>query len=214
MPDTNDHTRPLKSEAASNARQANIHRQTSETQVEVRLDIDGNGRYQIDTGLPFLDHMLTQIAVHGLFDLYIQARGDLHIDAHHTMEDIALALGSAFQEALGSREGIVRMASADCPMDESLAWVAIDFSGRPYSVIQVEWHGSEVGGLPVSLFAHFLESFAIQARCNLHVHLRYGRDDHHQAEAIFKALARAMCAATRIDPRRSSSVPSSKGVLF
>jgi imidazoleglycerol-phosphate dehydratase len=214
MPDSIDHTKPVKTAGAGTARQASIQRQTGETQVEVRLDIDGSGRHQIDTGLPFLDHMLAQIAVHGLFDLYIQARGDLHIDPHHTMEDVALSLGSAFQEALGGREGIVRMASADCPMDESLAWAVVDFSGRPYSVIQVAWHGSQVGGLPVSLFPHFLESFAIQARCNLHVHLRYGRDDHHQAEAIFKALARAMCAATRIDPRRSGSVPSSKGILF
>ena len=200
--------------AAVPVRQSTLIRQTGETQVEVLLDIDGSGRHQIDTGLPFLDHMLAQIAVHGLFDLFIRARGDLQIDPHHTMEDVALALGSAFQEALGSRAGIVRMASADCPMDESLAWVAIDFSGRPYTVVRAKWHGPEVGGLPVSLFAHFLESFAIQARCNLHVAVRYGRDNHHQAEAIFKALARALCAATRIDPRRSGSIPSSKGILF
>jgi len=214
MSDSNDHTMPVQAAAAPPVRQAHIKRQTGETQVEVRLDIDGSGRHQIDTGLPFLDHMLAQIAVHGLFDLTIQAKGDLHIDPHHTMEDVALTLGSAFQEALGDRAGIVRMASADCPMDESLAWAAVDFSGRPYSVIQVEWHGPQVGGLPVSLFSHFLESFVIQARCTLHVHLRYGRDDHHQAEAIFKALARVLCAATRIDPRRSGSIPSSKGILF
>jgi imidazoleglycerol-phosphate dehydratase len=195
-------------------RQARLKRETGETQVEVRLDVDGSGRCQIDTGLPFLDHMLAQIAVHGLFDLYVQARGDLQIDPHHTVEDVALALGGALQEALGSRAGIVRMASADCPMDESLAWAAVDFSGRPYSVIRARWRGREVGGLPVSLIDHFLESFAAQARCNLHVRVRYGRDNHHQAEAIFKALARAMCAATRIDPRRSGSVPSSKGILF
>ncbi len=218
-----ENTRPVKAAQAAEGsvdsstapvRRSTLNRQTGETQVEVRLDIDGSGRHQIDTGLPFLDHMLAQIAVHGLFDLFIQAKGDLQIDPHHTMEDVALALGSAFQEALGNRAGIVRMASADCPMDESLAWVVVDFSGRPYSVIQVEWHGPEVGGLPVSLFAHFLESFAIQARCNLHVAVRYGRDNHHQAEAIFKALARAMCAATRIDPRRSGVIPSSKGILF
>jgi histidinol-phosphate aminotransferase len=201
-------------ESTALPRQATLSRQTGETQVEVRLDIDGTGRHQIDTGLPFLDHMLTQIAVHGLFDLSIQARGDIHIDPHHTMEDVALTLGSAFQQALGEKKGIVRMASADCPMDESLSWVAIDFSGRPYCVVQADWHGPSIGGLPASLFAHFLESFAIQARCNLHVCVRYGRDDHHQAEAIFKALARAMCAATRIDPRRAGQVPSSKGILF
>ena len=195
-------------------RQATINRQTGETQVEVRLDIDGTGRHQVNTGLPFLDHMLAQIAVHGLFDLYIEAQGDLHIDPHHTVEDVALTLGSAFQQALGSRAGIVRMASADCPMDESLAWVAIDFSGRPYCVFQADWHGPSVGSLPVSLIPHFLESFALNARCNLHAAVRYGRDDHHQVEAIFKALARALCAATRIDPRRAGQVPSSKGILF
>jgi imidazoleglycerol-phosphate dehydratase len=158
--------------------------------------------------------MLTQIAVHGLFDLVLKARGDLHIDPHHTVEDVALALGQAFQEALGSRSGIVRMAAMEVPMDESLARVTLDFSGRPYAVIQAEWHTPQVGGIPTTLFAHFLESFANQARCNLHVRVQYGKDDHHQAEAIFKALARALNAATRIDPRRSGTVPSSKGVLF
>lgn len=196
------------------ARHATIERKTGETQVEVRLNIDGIGRHQINTGLPFLDHMLAQIAVHGLFDLYILAQGDLHIDPHHTVEDVALTLGSAFQQALGDRAGIVRMASADCPMDESLAWAAVDFSGRPYSVLQAEWHGPSVGSLPVSLIPHFFESFAINARCNLHAAVRYGRDDHHQVEALFKAFARGLCAATRIDPRRAGHVPSSKGVLF
>ena len=131
-------------------RRSTLNRQTGETQVEVRLDLDGTGRREIDTGLPFLDHMLSQIAVHGLFDVYVQAKGDLHIDPHHTVEDVALTLGSAFQQALGERTGIVRMASADCPMDESLAWVAVDFSGRPYTVFQVEWHGS-IGGQPAGL---------------------------------------------------------------
>jgi imidazoleglycerol-phosphate dehydratase len=195
-------------------RQSSISRQTGETQIEVRLDIDGTGRRDIDTGLPFLDHMLAQIAVHGLFDLYVHAKGDLQIDPHHTVEDVALTLGSAFQQALGDRVSIVRMASADCPMDESLAWVAVDFSGRPYTVFQAEWHAPSVGSLPVSLIAHFFESFALNARCNLHAAVRYGRDDHHQAEALFKALARALCAATRVDPRRAGQVPSSKGILF
>jgi histidinol-phosphate aminotransferase len=199
---------------AASLRRASLIRQTGETQVEVRLDIDGTGKHQVETGLPFLDHMLVQVAVHGLFDLYVQAKGDLHIDPHHTLEDVALTLGSAFQQALGDRAGIQRMASADCPMDESLAWAAVDFSGRPYCVFQVEWHGPEVGGLPVSLFAHFFESFALNARCNLHAAVRYGRDDHHQAEALFKALGRSLCAATRSDPRRAGQVPSSKGVLF
>lgn len=208
-------TIPVEGENAFTApRRAAVTRQTGETQIEVRLDIDGSGIHQIDTGLPFLDHMLTQVAVHGLFDLYIKASGDLHIDPHHTLEDVALTLGSAFQQALGDRAGIVRMASADCPMDESLAWVAVDFSGRPYTVFQADWHGPMVGGLPASLFAHFFESFALNARCNLHSAVRYGRDDHHQTEAMFKALGRALCAATRVDPRRAGRVPSSKGVLF
>lgn len=200
--------------AEPTARRATINRQTGETQVEIRLDIDGSGRHQIDTGLPFLDHMLAQVAVHGLFDLYIQAKGDLQIDPHHTLEDVALTLGSTFQQALGDRAGMVRMASAECPMDESLAWVAVDFSGRPYIVFQADWHGPTLGMIPVSLFAHFFESFAINARCNLHTAVRYGRDDHHQAEALFKAFGRALCAATRIDPRRNGQVPSSKGILF
>jgi histidinol-phosphate aminotransferase len=198
----------------SGERTSRGRRITQETQIEWALALDGSGKHQIDTGLPFLDHMLTQIAIHGLFDLVLKARGDLHIDPHHTMEDVALALGQAFQEALGSRSGIVRMATMEVPMDESLARVTLDFSGRPYAVIQAEWHAPHVGGIPTSLFAHFLESFATQARCNLHVEVKYGRDDHHQAEAIFKALARALNSATRIDPRRSGTVPSSKGVLF
>lgn len=198
---------------AKPARAALVKRATRETQIEVALDVDGSGKHDINTGLPFLDHMLTQIAVHGLFDLSIQARGDLHIDPHHTMEDTALALGSAFSQALGDKAGIVRTASAECPMDESLGWVSVDFSGRPYTVFHCDWRSPSVGGLPVSLFAHFLESFAVQARCTLHAAVRYGRDDHHMAEAIFKALARALCTATRLDPRRSGRVPSSKGVL-
>lgn len=195
-------------------RQSRISRTTGETQIELALDIDGTGKHDINTGVPFFDHMLTQIAVHGLFDLKLHAKGDLEIDPHHTIEDTGLALGQAFREALGDRRGIVRMASAYCPMDESLALVAVDFSGRPYTVVQVEWHAPSLGGIPVSLFPHFLESFALEARCNLHARVLYGRDDHHQAEAIFKALARAMNAAVQIDPRRAGVVPSSKGVLF
>jgi imidazoleglycerol-phosphate dehydratase len=191
-----------------------VDRQTGETHVELTLRLDGNGQHEINTGLPFFDHMLAQVAVHGLFDLVIQAHGDLQVDPHHTVEDVGLALGQAFQEALGDRAGIVRMASADCPMDESLAWAAVDFSGRPYAVIQSEWHSDNVGGIPVSLFPHFLESFASAAKCNLHARILYGRDDHHQAEALFKAFGRALCAASRFDPRRSGSVPSSKGILF
>jgi imidazoleglycerol-phosphate dehydratase len=196
------------------ARIASVSRSTKETQIELSLDIDGSGKNQIDTGLPFLDHMLTQVAVHGLFDIKLSAKGDLHIDPHHTVEDVGLAFGDAFREALGNRAGIVRMANAYCSMDESLARVVVDFSGRPYAVIRIDWHAPAVGIIPVYLFQHFLESFAFQARCNLHVEVLYGRDDHHQAEAVFKAFGRAMDAATRIDERRAGLVPSSKGVLF
>jgi histidinol-phosphate aminotransferase len=194
-------------------RSSHVTRHTGETNIEVSLVLDGSGIHQINTGLPFLDHMLAQVAVHGLFDLTLSARGDLEVDPHHTLEDVALALGQAFAEALGDRAGIVRMASVEVPMDESLARVTLDFSGRPYSVIEVDWHGPTVGGIPTSLLPHFLESFASQARCNLHARVFYGRDDHHQAEALFKAFGRALDAATCIDPRRGGAVPSSKGTL-
>lgn len=191
---------------------AKINRKTSETDIQLVLNLDGSGNYQIDTGIGFLDHMLSHLAVHGLFDLQIQANGDLQIDPHHTMEDCALVLGQAFDQALEQRQGIVRMASAYAPMDETLAFVAIDLSGRPYAVTQAEWHTPNVGGIPTSLLPHFLESLATTARCNLHARLLYGRDDHHQAEALFKALGRALDAATQIDPRRSG-IPSTKGTL-
>lgn len=202
------------SSISSSHRSARISRQTKETQIEINIDLDGNGDSTIQTGLPFLDHMIEQIAVHGLFNLEIKAQGDLHIDPHHTTEDVALTLGQAFREALGTRSGIVRMASAYCPMDEALALVVVDFSGRPYAVIQSEWHTPITGGIPTSLFTHFFESFAVEARCNLHVQVLYGRDDHHQIEAVFKAMGKSLSMATRIDPRRSTQIPSSKGKLF
>ncbi|MGQ9490161.1 MAG: imidazoleglycerol-phosphate dehydratase HisB [Anaerolineae bacterium] len=194
-------------------RTAEIHRQTYETDIRLTLDLDGSGRAEIRTGLGFLDHMLHHVAVHGLFDLTLHATGDLHVDAHHTVEDCALALGLAFDRALGDRRGIVRMGSAYVPMDEALALVAVDFSGRPYAVVQAQWHTPAVGGIATSLFPHFLHSFAVTARANLHAHVLCGADDHHQAEALFKALGRALDAATRLDPRRSGAVPSTKGVL-
>lgn len=194
-------------------RTADVHRITRETDIHVEINLDGEGRYQIQTGLGFLDHMLSHVAVHGLFDLNLTAKGDLHIDPHHTVEDSALTLGQAIDQALGDRKGTVRIGSAYVPMDEALAFVAVDLSGRPYPKIQVEWHTPEVGNIPTSLFQHFLESFATTARCNLHARVIYGRDDHHQAEALFKALGRALDAATQIDPRRGGNIPSTKGVL-
>ena len=173
-------------------RTAEISRQTNETQIAIKLDLDGSGKHEISTGVGFLDHMLTHLAVHGLFDLTVQAKGDLHIDVHHTVEDVALALGQAFDKALGDRKGIVRMGDCFAPMDETLAHVAMDLSGRPYAVIQADWHTPYVGNIPTTLFPHFFESFAVTARCNLHARILYGRDDHHQAEALFKAWARAL----------------------
>ena len=193
-------------------RNAKIERATNETQITIELELDGTGQHTISTGVGFLDHMLTHVAVHGLFDLNVQAHGDLHIDVHHTVEDVALVLGSAFDQALGDRKGIVRMGSFYAPMDETLAFAAIDLSGRPYCVVEAEWGMAPVGGIPVSLFPHFLESFAVTSRSNLHARVLYGRDDHHKAEALFKAFARALDAATQLDPRRAS-VPSTKGTL-
>ena len=194
-------------------RKAEVQHKTEETEIRVQLNLDGSGQHEIDTGVGFLDHMLSHLAVHGLFDLQLKARGDLHVDTHHTVEDCALALGQAFNEALGERRGITRMGSAYVPMDEALAFIAVDLSGRPYAVVHAEWHSPAVGGIATSLLPHLLESFAFAARCNLHARVLYGRDDHHQAEALFKALGRALDTATQIDPRRESAVPSTKGTL-
>lgn len=194
-------------------RTAEIHRQTNETDIHLALDLDGTGRHEIQTGIGFFDHMLRHVAVHGLFDLTLAARGDLHIDAHHTIEDCALALGQALDRALGDRKGIARMGSATVPMDESLACVAVDLSGRPYAVFRGEWQASTIGQMPTSLVAHFFESLAVAARANIHAQVLYGRDDHHRAEALFKAVGRALDAATQIDSRRAGVVPSTKGTL-
>jgi len=194
-------------------RTSEISRQTNETQIEIKLDLDGTGRHQVSTDVGFLDHMLTHLAVHGLFDIAIKAQGDLHIDVHHTVEDVALALGQAFDTALGDRKGIVRLGDCFAPMDETLAHVAIDLSGRPYAVIQAEWHTPYVGKMPTTLFPHFFESFAVASRCNLHARVLYGRDDHHQAEALFKAWARALDSASQFDERRAGNIPSTKGTL-
>lgn len=194
-------------------RSATIKRETQETKIEISLNLDGSGQHDIATGLGFLDHMLTHIAAHGLFDLTVRAAGDLHVDAHHTVEDVALVLGSAFDQALGDRKGIARMAHAYAPMDETLAFVAVDFSGRPYAVVDVAWTAPEVGGIPTTLGEHFFASFAVTSRANVHARVLYGRDDHHKAEALFKALARALDIATQRDPRRTDRVPSTKGMI-
>ena len=194
-------------------RTAEISRHTNETEIEIKLDLDGTGKHEISTGIGFFDHMLTHLAVHGLFDLSVHAKGDLHIDTHHTLEDVALVLGQSIDKALGDRSGIIRMGDCFAPMDETLAHVTIDLSGRPYSVIQAEWHTPYIGNIPTTLFPHFFESFAITSRSNIHACVLYGRDDHHQAEALFKAWARALDAAAQIDPRRVGIIPSTKGTL-
>ncbi len=194
-------------------RVADVERATRETAVNVSLALDGTGEHDVATGVGFLDHMLAHVAVHGLFDLTVEASGDLHVDPHHTVEDVALTLGQAFDQALDDRRGIVRIGSAYVPMDEALAFVAVDLSGRPYAVSEIDWAGPTVGGLPVTLIPHVLHSFAVTARANLHARVLYGRDDHHKAEALFKALGRALDAATRIESRRSDAVPSTKGTL-
>jgi imidazoleglycerol-phosphate dehydratase len=191
---------------------ATVHRQTSETDITITLTLKGLGQHQINTGIGFLDHMLAALAVHGLLDLTVQASGDLHIDPHHTVEDVAIVLGRALDQALGDRNGINRMGHAYVPMDEALGFVAVDLSGRPYTVFQGTWHTPLVGQLPTDLVQHFFESLAVQARMNLHARVEYGRNDHHQAEALFKALGRALKTAVALDPRRSE-VPSTKGTL-
>lgn len=194
-------------------RTASITRSTNETEITVTVNLDGSGRHEIATGIGFLDHMLAQVALHGILDITLHARGDLHIDVHHTLEDCGLALGQALDAALGARTGINRMGAAWVPMDEALAQVVLDLSGRPYAVVHAEWHTPAIGSVPTSLLAHFLESLAVTLRANLHARVAYGRDDHHQAEALFKALGRALLQAVQLEPRRQGVLPSSKGKL-
>jgi len=183
-------------------------RKTRETSIELELNVDGRGHCQIDTGLKMLDHLLSQIARHGIFDITISAKGD---DAHHLAEDVAIALGKAFNEALGEKQGLVRMATATVPMDDALASVTVDFGGRGYYVLDMEFSENDMAGFPTDLVRHFLEAFAIEGRLNLHTRVLYGVNDHHKAEALFKALGRALGAATRIDPRIADELPSTKG---
>jgi imidazoleglycerol-phosphate dehydratase len=194
-------------------RTATVTRHTAETQITVRVDIDGSGQFAIETGIGFFDHMLSHIAKHGVFDIEVRAAGDLHVDPHHTIEDTGIALGEAFAEALGDKAGLVRAGHACMPLDEALAFAAVDLSGRPYTVVDLKLFGRDVGGVPVSLFRHFIESFAASLRANVHVTVLAGADDHHKCEAAFKALARALDAACRVDPRRKGDVPSTKGVV-
>jgi imidazoleglycerol-phosphate dehydratase len=189
-----------------------ITRKTNETDITLSFELNGSGRAQIDTGVGFFDHMLTLFAHHGLFDLTVTARGDLHVDEHHMVEDVGICLGKAIAQGLGDRSGIVRTAHSFVPMDESLARVVIDLGGRPYCVFEAEWQTPRIGGLGTDLIGHFFESVAFHAGMNLHARVEYGRNDHHQCEALFKAFGRALDAASRPDPRRRG-VPSTKGTL-
>ncbi|MFN2106383.1 MAG: imidazoleglycerol-phosphate dehydratase HisB [Candidatus Promineifilaceae bacterium] len=192
-------------------RKASIERKTSETDISVQLLLDGTGRHQIDTGIGFLDHMLTALAVHALFDLTVKTEGDLYIDAHHTIEDTAIVLGQAIDQAAGDRRGIIRVGHAYVPMDEALGFVALDFSGRPFVVFQANWNTPAIGQFPTDLVQHVFESLAVHAKLTLHASVE-GRNDHHKAEALFKALARALREALTVDERRTG-VPSTKGTL-
>jgi imidazoleglycerol-phosphate dehydratase len=194
-------------------RRASVHRRTAETDIELSLDLEGPGKAEVATGVGFLDHMLTHVAMHGVFDLAVKAQGDLHVDAHHTIEDTALAFGQALAEAIGDKRGISRMGFAYVPMDEALALVAVDLSGRPYAVVEAGWSTPAIGEFPTSMVNHFFESIAASARANVHARIEYGRDDHHKAEALFKALGRALRQAVTIDPQRGGDLPSTKGVL-
>ena len=196
------------------ARTARIDRNTKETQIGVDLVIDGTGKRSIETPVPFFTHMLDAFARHGVFDLDIRAAGDIEIDAHHTIEDVGLALGNAFEQALGDRAGIVRYGSATLPMDEVLVTVAVDFSGRPAFVWNVSGlDGKWIGDFDCELAKEFFAAFATRAQCNLHVLVHYGGNAHHMIECIFKAFARACDGATKIDPRLGGAVPSTKGTL-
>lgn len=188
-----------------------IRRETAETSISLELNIDGTGKHEINTGISMLDHLLSQLARHGRFDIKIKATGD---DEHHTAEDVAICLGQAFAKALGEKRGIVRMADATVPMDDAAASVAIDISGRVYTRLEMTFVNNDMSGFSTDLIRHFLESFANEARINLHASIAaYSRNDHHRAEALFKALGRALDTATRIDERISGELPSTKEFL-
>jgi imidazoleglycerol-phosphate dehydratase len=192
---------------------ASLHRQTAETDIRLRLNLDGRGRYAISTGIRFLDHMLELLARHGGFDLKLQARGDLDVDQHHTVEDIGIVLGQAVRQALGSKKGINRAGYFVMPMDETLALAAIDLSGRPYLVLKAAIKAQRVGDLQVELLEDFFHGFATSAAANVHLKVAYGRSSHHAVEALFKAFARALRYACSRDRRLRRQLPSTKGLL-
>jgi imidazoleglycerol-phosphate dehydratase len=194
-------------------RQATIDRSTKETKIKATVDLDGTGAYDIATGVGFLDHMLEQLSRHSLIDITLKAKGDLHIDFHHTTEDAGIVLGQAVAKALGDKQGIARYASLYLPMDETLTRVAVDVSGRPYLIWKVAFSQSKVGEMDTELFREFFQAFAQNAGITLHVECLYGDNNHHIAETCFKGLARALREAVAVDPRQAGRVPSTKGSL-
>ncbi len=193
-------------------RKAKVERKTSEVEVTVDISLDGKGKFEIDTGIPFFDHMLSQLAKHGYFDLKIKAVGDIDVDFHHTVEDVGLALGDAILKALGDKKGITRFGEATVPFDETLATANVDLSGRPYLVFKAQIPKSKVGDFDLELAEEFFKSFSNTLMCNLHIELKYGDNLHHMVEAVFKSVGRALDSATKLDPR-SNEVPSTKGKL-
>ena len=191
-------------------RKSVIKRETKETKINLELNLDGSGKWQIDTGIKMFDHLLSQMAQHGVFDLTIAATGN---DQHHVDEDVAICLGKALAEALGEKRGIVRMADASVPMDDALATVVLDISGRGYTVLELPFSDNDMLGFATDLIRHFLESFATESRMNLHARIIYGTNDHHKAEALFKALGRALDRATRVDERIRGELPSTKDLM-
>ena len=204
---------PPKKPATTRIRTATIERKTGETEIALTLDLDGAGVYDVDTGNGFLDHMVSQISRHGLIDIKLKAKGDVHVGWHHLVEDVAITLGRAFNEALGDARGIRRMGHAIVPLDETLAMVSLDCSGRGYAVIETTLDDTMVETLPGTLIKHFFESFALEGKINLHAQIMTGVSPHHTAEALCKALARSLRDALEPDPRAPSSIPSTKGTL-
>ena len=191
-------------------RTATIKRKTRETNISLELNIDGSGQWEVNTGIKMFDHLLAQVAQHGRFGLKVSATGD---DQHHLVEDVALCFGKALNQALGEKKGIVRMADAAVPMDDTLVTVVVDISGRGYTVLDLPFSDNDMAGFPTDLVRHFLESFASEAKLNLHARVVYGTNDHHKAEALFKALGRALDMATRVDKRIAGELPSTKELL-
>jgi len=195
------------------ARRATVKRATKETQIEATVNLDGTGVYDVQTGIGFLDHMMEQLSRHSLIDIHLRAKGDLHIDFHHTTEDVGIALGEAVSKALGDRKGIMRYGEATIPMDETLTRVALDASNRPYLIWKVNFTRPKLGDMDTELFKEWFQAFAQSAGLTLHVENLYGENNHHIVESSFKALARSLRASIAIDPRKADAIPSTKGVL-